>query len=81
MADYVKLIDLDLFELMIKMLISPNEKSPQLEIDIKNNMLHIGTCADACAALRDLLVYISSEVSVRDISSSTSFPTAHIVTT
>ncbi|XP_063692394.1 autophagy-related protein 2 homolog A-like isoform X2 [Bolinopsis microptera] len=65
-TDYVKLIDLDLFELMIKMLISPNEKSPQFEIDIKNNMLHIGTCADACAALRDLLVYISSEGDLYD---------------
>ncbi|KAL5272819.1 hypothetical protein ACHWQZ_G000851 [Mnemiopsis leidyi] len=65
-TDYVKVIDLDLFELLIKMLISPSDKSPQLEVDIKNNMLHIGTCADTCAALRDLLVYVSSEGDLHD---------------
>ena len=58
----MKLIELDLFELMIKMLIAVDDKSPQLEIEIKNNMLHVGTCADSCAALRDFLLYCCSEV-------------------
>ena len=64
--DYVKLIDLDLFELLIKMLISPSDTAPQLEIEVKNNMLHVATCADSCAALRDILVYCSSEGDLYD---------------
>ena len=59
---YVKLVELDLFELVIKVLIACDEKSPQLDIEIKNNMLHVGTCADSCAALRDFLIYCCSEV-------------------
>ena len=40
-TDYVKLMDLDLFELMIKMLlITPTQtlKSPPLEIEVKNSV-------------------------------------------
>ena len=40
-ADYVKLIELDLFELCVRMLVKPHSKMPMLEIDANNNMLHI----------------------------------------
>ncbi|XP_071833635.1 autophagy-related protein 2 homolog A-like isoform X2 [Apostichopus japonicus] len=45
-------------------------KSPQFELRVRNDMIHIRTCADSCSALASLLIYLASDGDIRTSSSS-----------
>ncbi|KAJ8044621.1 Autophagy-related protein 2-like B [Holothuria leucospilota] len=37
------------------------KKNPQFEVRMRNDMIHIRTCADSCSALTSLLVYLAND--------------------
>ncbi|XP_010634330.1 autophagy-related protein 2 homolog A isoform X2 [Fukomys damarensis] len=61
--DYVCVLDVDLLELVIKTWKGSTEgklSQPLFELRCSNNVVHVHSCADACALLANLLQYITS---------------------
>ncbi|KYO28151.1 hypothetical protein Y1Q_0009079 [Alligator mississippiensis] len=59
--DYVCVLDVDLLELVIttwKGDTAGKLSQPRFELRCSNNVLHLHTCADSCAALANLLQYV-----------------------
>uniref|UniRef100_A0A673AS59 Autophagy related 2A n=1 Tax=Sphaeramia orbicularis TaxID=375764 RepID=A0A673AS59_9TELE len=60
--DYVCVLDIDLLELAITTWKgSDTGKLPLFELRCSNNVVHLHTCADSCAALVNLLQYLVSQ--------------------
>ncbi|XP_056625183.1 autophagy-related protein 2 homolog A [Triplophysa dalaica] len=62
--DYVCVLDIDLLELAIttwKGTDSSKLTQPLFELRCSNNVVHVHTCADSCAALVNLLQYLVSQ--------------------
>ncbi|KAM6953685.1 autophagy-related protein 2 homolog A [Aplochiton taeniatus] len=62
--DYVCILDIDLLELAITTWKGSNSgklSQPLFELRCSNNMMHVHTCADSCAALVNLLQYLVSQ--------------------
>uniref|UniRef100_A0A7N8XN33 Autophagy related 2A n=1 Tax=Mastacembelus armatus TaxID=205130 RepID=A0A7N8XN33_9TELE len=60
--DYVCILDIDLLELAITTWKGSNTgKLPLFELRCSNNVVHLHTCADSCAALVNLLQYLVSQ--------------------
>ncbi|XP_021120271.1 autophagy-related protein 2 homolog A isoform X3 [Heterocephalus glaber] len=61
--DYVCVLDVDLLELVIKTWKGSTEgklSQPLFELRCSNNVVHVHSCADACALLANLLQYVTS---------------------
>ncbi|XP_062892347.1 autophagy-related protein 2 homolog A isoform X4 [Mobula hypostoma] len=59
--DYVCVLDIDLLELVIttwKGDLSGKLAQPLFELRCSNNVVHVHTCADSCAALANLIQYV-----------------------
>ncbi|XP_026185477.1 autophagy-related protein 2 homolog A [Mastacembelus armatus] len=62
--DYVCILDIDLLELAITTWKGSNTgklSQPLFELRCSNNVVHLHTCADSCAALVNLLQYLVSQ--------------------
>lgn len=62
--DYVCVLDIDLLELAIttwKGTDSSKPTQPLFELRCSNNVVHVHTCADSCAALVNILQYLVSQ--------------------
>jgi len=61
LKDYVCVMDLGLFELVLRLSESADKKRPKVDLSMSNNVLNIHTCSDSCAALMKLIKYIASD--------------------
>uniref|UniRef100_A0A8C1YLM8 Autophagy related 2A n=1 Tax=Cyprinus carpio TaxID=7962 RepID=A0A8C1YLM8_CYPCA len=60
--DYVCVLDIDLLELAITTWKgTDSSKLPLFELRCSNNVVHVHTCADSCAALVNMLQYLVSQ--------------------
>ncbi|XP_059810801.1 autophagy-related protein 2 homolog A [Hypanus sabinus] len=60
-TDYVCVLDIDLLELVIttwKGDLTGKPAQPLFELRCSNNVVHVHTCADSCAALANLIQYV-----------------------
>lgn len=58
--DYIRVIDLGLFEFSLKTN-KESKNSPHIDLRMSNNMLHIRTCADSARALMQFIAYFVSD--------------------
>ncbi|XP_065067241.1 autophagy-related protein 2 homolog B-like [Rhopilema esculentum] len=59
--DYVCVMDMELFELVLRLSESEDKKRPKMEMSMSNNVLNIHTCSDSCAALVNLIKYVAAD--------------------
>lgn len=59
--DYVCVMDMDLFELSLRLCGNRNVPVPRVDLCASNNVLHIRTCSDSFKALTDVLTYYANE--------------------
>lgn len=59
--DYVRVMDLDLFDLSLNLNDKMSNRSPRVDLRASNNVLHIRTCSDSARALTQLLIYFASD--------------------
>ncbi|CAL8111003.1 unnamed protein product [Orchesella dallaii] len=67
--DYVCVMDMDLFELSLRLCGNRNVPVPRLDLSASNNVLHIRTCSDSFKALTEVLTYFVSDGDLVDPSS------------
>lgn len=60
-SDYVCVMDMDLFELSLRLCGNRNVPVPRVDLCASNNVLHIRTCSDSFKALTEVLTYYASE--------------------
>ncbi|CAG7725322.1 unnamed protein product, partial [Allacma fusca] len=70
--DYVCVMDMDLFEILLRICLNRNNNNqvPQLDLKASNNILHIRTCSDSIKMLLEVLTYVAKD---GDITSSDIF--------
>ncbi|XP_014663890.1 PREDICTED: autophagy-related protein 2 homolog B-like isoform X2 [Priapulus caudatus] len=59
--NYVCVMDLGLFELVLRMSTGQDRRYPKVDMRASNNILHIRTCADSCIAMQRLLTYLAAD--------------------
>ena len=62
-TDYVCLVDLNVFELILNMTSKIDSKFPEPLVDFKasSKLINIRTCSDSASALMELVVYFASD--------------------
>ena len=65
--DYVCVMDMDLFEILLRICLNRNNTSvPQLDLKASNNVLHVRTCSDSIKMLLELLTYVARDGDLAD---------------
>lgn len=59
--DYVCVMDMDFFELCLRLCGNRNVPVPRLDLCASNNVLHIRTCSDSFKALTEVLTYFVND--------------------
>ena len=59
--DYVRVMDLDLFDLSLNLNDKVCNRIPRVDLRASNNVLHIRTCSDSARALTQLLTYFAND--------------------
>jgi autophagy-related protein 2 len=65
-GDYVCVLDMDLFELTLRLCQSRSSAAPRVELTASNNVLHIRTCSDSFKVLMELITYYANYGDLED---------------
>jgi len=60
-TDYVCVLDMDLFELTLRLCQNRNSTAPRVELTASNNALHMRTCSDSFKCLMELITYYAND--------------------
>eukprot|EP00794_Sanderia_malayensis_P020264 gene20264-22250_t len=59
--DFISVMDMGLFELILRLSDGNDKKRPLVDLSMSNNILNIRTCSDSCSALIKLIKYYASD--------------------
>lgn len=64
--DYVCVMDMDFFELCLRLCANRNSPAPKIDLTASSNVLHIRTCSDSFKSLLELLTYYNNDGDLLD---------------